>query len=117
MINPVNSEKNIQTTTDKSSQSHAKTQTNPATAPSEQLQQAHAPSSNPPTLEVENARQLYEMETARSESAAAITTPKQARSLLGTLVQQFASSPESAAKAQLGHITKPLANLLASAPA
>ncbi|MES9833607.1 MAG: hypothetical protein ABW157_03620 [Candidatus Thiodiazotropha sp. LLP2] len=117
MINPVNSDKNIQTTTDRSSQSPANTKTDLATGNGESVQETQASTSSRSTVDVDNARQLYEMETARSASAESISTPQQARSLVQNLLQQISNSPESAAEAQLAQITRPLANLLESAPA
>lgn len=117
MINPVNSEKTIQTATDRSSQSSAETKSEQVGSSRESVQETQASTSSRSTVDIDNARQLYEMETSRTASAAAISTPQQARSLLDTLVQQITSSPESAAEAQLAQVTKPLANLLASAPA
>ncbi|MEJ2619002.1 MAG: ribosome maturation factor rimM [Candidatus Thiodiazotropha sp.] len=115
MINPVNSDKTIQTTTDKSAQSQGNKKTEPATTTP--VEQAQTIVRERPTLDVDNARQLYQMETSRSGQADAVTTPQQARSMLDTLLQQISSSPESAAQAQMAQVSKPLANLLESAPA
>jgi hypothetical protein len=117
MINPVNSDKSIQTTTDKPDQSRSNSKVDPMRAHSEPVQQAQATVSGRSTLDVDSARQLYEMESARSESASTISTAQQARSLLDTLVEQISNSPESAAKAQLTQVSQPMANLLASSPA
>jgi hypothetical protein len=117
MINPVNSEKTIQTSTEKSNQSRATTNTELPGGNGESVSETQAASAGRATVDVENARQLYEMETTRSSPAAAISTPEQAHSLLQTLLQQISSTPETAAEAQLAQVTKPLANLLESAPA
>jgi hypothetical protein len=117
MINPVNSDKSIQTMTDKPNQSRGNSKVDPMRANSDTVQQTQATDTDRSTLDVDNARQLYEMESARSESASTISTEQQARSLLETLVEQISNSPESAVKAQLTQVSQPMANLLASAPA
>ncbi|MEW8627572.1 MAG: hypothetical protein AB2551_17625 [Candidatus Thiodiazotropha sp.] len=115
MINPVNSDKTVQTTTDKSGQSQAshKTETPGGSA----VEPTQAAVEERPTLDVDNARQLYQMETTRSGQTDAIDSPQQARSMLDALLQQISNSPESAAQAQMAQVSKPLANLLESAPA
>jgi hypothetical protein len=115
MINPVNSDKTVQTTTDKSTQSQGSKKTEQATSTG--VEQAQTVAEERPTLDVENARHLYQMEANRSGQSDALSTPQQARSMLDTLLQQFSSSPESAAQAQMAQVSKPLANLLESAPA
>ncbi len=115
MINPVNSDKTVQTTTDKAGQSQAgsKTETSGGSA----IERTRAAVEERPTLDVDNARQLYQMETIRTGQSDAISSPQQARSMLDTLLQQISSSPESAAQAQMAQAAKPMANLLESAPA
>ncbi|MCG7945013.1 MAG: ribosome maturation factor rimM [Candidatus Thiodiazotropha taylori] len=115
MINPVNSDKTVQTTTDKSGQSHASSKTEQPRGSA--VEQAQAAVEQRPTLDVDNARHLYQMETTRSGQSDPISTPQQARSMLDSLLQQISSSPESAAQAQLAQVSKPLVNLLESAPA
>ena len=117
MINPVNSDKSINTTTDKPSQSQASVKTDQVTADNASAQQTQTQESGRPTLEVDSARQLFDIENNRSEATSTVTTPQQARSLLDTIVEQFGASPESAVKAQVAHVSAPLANLLESAPA
>jgi hypothetical protein len=116
MINPVNSEKTVQTTTDKPNQSRANTQTGVTTTHDDPAQPPQAPAADHSVLDVDNARQLYAMENAQSAAATTLTTSQQARSLVDTIVQQFSTSPESAAKAQMSQVSQPMTNLLASAP-
>ncbi|MCG7928544.1 MAG: hypothetical protein N0E44_00665 [Candidatus Thiodiazotropha lotti] len=115
MINPVNSDKTVQTTTDKSGQSQASGNTEQPKGSA--VEQTQAAVEERPTLDVDNARHLYQMETTRSGQTDPISTPQQARSMLDSLLQHISNSPESAAQAQMAQVSKPLANLLESAPA
>ncbi|MEJ2608687.1 MAG: ribosome maturation factor rimM [Candidatus Thiodiazotropha sp.] len=116
MINPVNSDKSITATTDKSGRSQASVKMD-RVATSNTTQQIQTTETHRQTLDVENARQLYQMESRRMDATSAIDTPQQARSLLDSIVQQFTATPESAAKAQAAHVSTPITNLLEGAPA
>ncbi|MCU7932206.1 MAG: hypothetical protein KZQ90_15495 [Candidatus Thiodiazotropha sp. (ex Codakia rugifera)] len=117
MISPVNSDKPISTTTEQSGRSNQGKETGQATA-STTTQEGKTPIADSSTLEVDNARQLFNIETHRANATnAVISTPEQARSLLENILQQFATSPESAAKSQATKVSTALSSLLESAPA
>ncbi|MCU7802856.1 MAG: hypothetical protein KZQ92_07795 [Candidatus Thiodiazotropha sp. (ex Lucinoma borealis)] len=117
MISPVNSDKPISTTTEQSGRSNRGNETDQTTV-STTTQESRTSIADSSTLEVDNARQLFNIETNRANAAnAVISTPEQARSLLENILQQFASSPESAAKSQAAKVSTTLSSLLESAPA
>ena len=117
MINPVNSDKSINNTAEKTSQSQTSAKADPVTSGGASAQPTQNQESVRSPLDVDNARQLYELESSRSEAASTVSTPQQARSLLDTIVQQLSASPESAVKAQAANVSAPMTNLLESAPA
>ncbi|MEW8353390.1 MAG: hypothetical protein AB2665_06290 [Candidatus Thiodiazotropha sp.] len=118
MVSPVNSDKPINTTTEQSGRSHA-SQTTTETAAAQSKQQPPQPATaNAPTVEVDQARQLYDIENNRIESSETLLkTPEEARSMMQSIVQQIAASPETAAKAQAAKASKPLSAILQNAPA
>jgi hypothetical protein len=116
MINPVNSDKTVNTSTDKPSESQSRVKTDSLAPASSSSPSSPSLASSQSTLNVENARQLFEMENARSGSATSLTTPEQARSTLNSILQKFTQEPESTAKVQLSRIAPSLANLLKHMP-
>ncbi|MCU7906744.1 MAG: hypothetical protein KZQ76_13045 [Candidatus Thiodiazotropha sp. (ex Epidulcina cf. delphinae)] len=117
MVSPVNNDKPISTTTEKSGHSNRSVKTDQATVNTANLE-TQAPEAIGSTLEVDKARQLFEIERGRMNAAdSAGSTPEQARALLDNILRQFAASPEAAMKAQGAKVTEPLAGLLESAPA
>jgi hypothetical protein len=118
MISPVNSDKPINTSTDQSGQSRSSQKTTQAaeqTAP----QQTQTTQASGSTVEVDQARRLYDIENNRIQASEfTLETPEEARSLLDNIVQQIANTPDAAAKAQAGNATAdPLSAILQSAPA
>jgi hypothetical protein len=118
MISPVNSDKLVNTSTDQSGRSHSSQKTTQAPA-SSTAQQTQATQANSPTVEVDQARRLFDIENNRIEASGdALQTPEQARSLLENIVQQIAATPESAAEAQAGNaFADSISGILQTAPA
>ncbi|MGD8912076.1 MAG: hypothetical protein PVI97_02400 [Candidatus Thiodiazotropha sp.] len=118
MISPVSSDKAINTSTDQSGRSHSSQKTAETSAPST-TQQTQETQANSPTVEVDQARKLFDIENNRVETSNnTLQTPEQARSLVESTVQQIVTTPESAARAQAGNAsTDPIMHILASAPA
>jgi hypothetical protein len=118
MISPVNSDKAINTSTDQSGRSNSSQKAAESSAPST-AQQTQETQANNSTVEVDQARKLFDIESNRVEAPNnAIKTPEQARSLLESIVQQIVTTPESAVKAQAGNVsTDPITHILQSAPA
>ncbi|MCU7920788.1 MAG: hypothetical protein KZQ95_20895 [Candidatus Thiodiazotropha sp. (ex Epidulcina cf. delphinae)] len=117
MVSPVNSDKPINTTAEKSGHSNRSVKTDQTTVNATNLE-THAPEAAGSTLEVDKARRLFEMEAGRANGADSdISTPAQARALLDNILHQFTASPEDAMKSQSAKATQPLASLLESAPA
>jgi hypothetical protein len=117
MISPVNSDKTINTSTEQSGRSNPSQKTAAATEqiPNRQHQTVEPHDS---TLEIDQARRLFDMENNRIQRAeSGLENPQQARTLLQSIVQQIAGSPEEAAKAQAGKASAALSSLLQSAPA
>jgi hypothetical protein len=118
MINPVNSNKTVNTTTDRAGTTHnsgrsdAVSGNNPARS-----QDTEAVLENSGTPDIENARQLYQMEQTRGANGVSLETSAQARSVLDNLLQQISESPARAASAQLSQISRPMGNLLKLMPA
>ncbi|MET0070791.1 MAG: hypothetical protein ABW096_12205 [Candidatus Thiodiazotropha sp.] len=117
MVSPVNSDKPINTTTEQSGRSH-QSQTTTETAAAQSKQQPQPATANAPTVEVDQARRLYDIENNRIESSGTpLKTPEEARSMMQSIVQQIAASPETAAKAQAAKASKTLSAILQNAPA
>ncbi|MCU7935676.1 MAG: hypothetical protein KZQ99_12480 [Candidatus Thiodiazotropha sp. (ex Dulcina madagascariensis)] len=119
MVSPVNSDKPINTTAEKSGYSNRSVKTDQTTVNTTNLE-THAPEAagSGSTLEVDKARRLFEMEAGRANGADSdISTPAQARALLDNILRQFTASPEDAMKSQSAKATQPLASLLENAPA
>lgn len=118
MISPVNSDKPINTSTDQSGRSHTSQKTAEASAQAT-TQQTQASEESSTTVDVNQARRLYDLENNRIQASASnLKTPEDARSLLENIVQQIATTPETAAKVQAGNAAAdPMAGILQSAPA
>ena len=117
MVNPINGDKPITTTTTRSDESSKRTEPNQVTAQTDRPEHKAAEPVNA-TLEVEKARQLYEMESQKNApSGPAIETPEQARSVLSQILDQISQAPDRAMKTQASASASPLANLLEAAPA
>jgi hypothetical protein len=118
MVSPVNSDKLINTSTDQSgrSQTSQKTEQAPVSSTTQQPQETQA---NSPTVEVNQARRLFEIENNRIEASEnTLQTPEQARSLLENIVQQIAATPEKAVEAQAGNASAdPISGILQGATA
>ncbi|MEJ2692461.1 MAG: hypothetical protein P8166_05200 [Candidatus Thiodiazotropha sp.] len=118
MVSPINADKPITAPTERSGEP-------PKNSRSEQLpsapsapQQQRAVEATGATLEVDKARQLFDLENQQTRvSGTEITTPDAARSLLDRILEQFSSMPEEAMKTQGSQVPAPLANLLQTAPA
>ncbi|MCU7798383.1 MAG: hypothetical protein KZQ75_14760 [Candidatus Thiodiazotropha sp. (ex Myrtea spinifera)] len=117
MVSPVNGDKSITSTTARSGESNSSAKPQQGGVQTETLdQKATEPVSA--TLEVDKARQLYEMESQKNLAAGpAIETPEEARSVLGQILEQFSQTPALAMKTQAPETTATLASLLNAAPA
>jgi hypothetical protein len=117
MVSPINGDKPITAPTGRSAESpkNSRSEQTPS-APSSPLEQ-RAVEGTGTTLEVDKARQLFDLENQQTRiSGTEITTPDAARSLLDTIIEQFSSMPEQAMKTQGSQVMAPLANLLQTAP-
>jgi hypothetical protein len=117
MINLINGDKPISPATERSGESHKSAKPEQANLPSgtTEAQPDKPVGSN---VEIDQARQLYNLETqANRPPASAVETPAAARSLLNTIMEQFRSTPEQAFKSQATQVSTPLAKLLEQAPA
>jgi hypothetical protein len=77
---------------------------------------AHSRETEGAQVDVDNARQRYQMENHRASGASRITTPDQAGDLLGRILQQFTASPAQSLQAQTSPGPAALSNLLGRAP-
>ncbi|MEW8508639.1 MAG: hypothetical protein AB2598_18260 [Candidatus Thiodiazotropha sp.] len=117
MISPVNSDKPINTTTEQSGRSHTDHKTAEA-ATSASTQQSEAAKADAPTVEVDQARRLFDMENnSIAPPETPLNTAEEARSTLASMLQQIAASPNTAAKAQAANAGSQLATVLQNAPA
>ncbi len=117
MINPINGEKPLAISTERSGAS-TKNGRSERTEANESPLGREAAEPVGTSVDVENARQLYEMETQRTQGAAVeIATPDQARSVLQQILQQFSAEPEQAMKSQASGVSARLAGVLQAAPA
>ncbi|MET0029776.1 MAG: hypothetical protein ABW101_19250 [Candidatus Thiodiazotropha sp.] len=117
MINPVNSNKTVNTTTDRPGTTRAQDQTSAQANPTTSLRGNEAVAENQGSPDIENARQLYQMEHARNGNGVTLASSADARSVLDNLLQQFSENPARAATAQLANVSQPMANLLKLMPA
>ncbi len=118
MVNPINGDKPIAVTTERAGEStNGRRSEKAAATPSAPTESKPAEPAGT-TLEVEGARQLYELENqAARVSGAGITSPEAARTVLDQLLEQIGTQPEQALQAQGSGVTAPLAKLLQAAPA
>jgi len=117
MINPINGEKPLALSTERSGAS-TKNDRPERTEARESPLGREAAEPVGASVDVENARQRYELETQRTRGAAAeIATPDQARSVLQQILQQFSAEPEQAMKSQASGVSAQLAGVLQAAPA
>jgi len=113
MVTPVNSEKSVTLGPNQTQTREGMTR-----------EQTHSQEGDSPTArisesdpDVASARQMYQLESHRLETASArIDTPEQARTLLDQLLQQFSVAPEAALKAQGNGPSQWLDKLLSAAP-
>ena len=113
MVTPVNSDKPISLGTEGKTQSTGKVNTAEATG-NQQQKSASQVETGP---DVENARQLYQLENKTLETVRPnITSPEEARNLLNQILEQFSASPGDAVKAQSGGSNSMLNSLLSTAP-
>jgi hypothetical protein len=118
MVSPINGDKSVAASTERTGESAKNNRSEKAAiAPSTtQERQSAAPAGS--TLEVNSARQLYDLENqASSVTSTQINTPDEARSLLGQILEQFSSNPEQAMLSQGSHAEESYASLLQNAPA
>lgn len=115
MVNPVNPDKSINSRIDTASQSAQRMST------SQNRQAADTTSEQPretqdSQVDVDSARQLYQMENHRANTASRITTPTQASNLLNQILQQFTANPAQSLQAQSSPSPSALSNFLGRAP-
>lgn len=117
MVSPINGDKPITTTAERSGESAKSSRgEQAASGPSNTLEHKAAKPVGT-TMEVDKARQLYDLESQQSRGTEqAVASPEAARSLLQEVLEQFSAAPEQAMKSQ-GSQSAALANLLLSAPA
>jgi hypothetical protein len=117
MIDPINSDKPISPATARSGESHKSVKPEQSGLPSSAAEK-QAETATGTTVEVDQARQLYNLENqVHSPLASTVKTPEAARSLLDTILEQFTSAPEQVFKSQATNVSAPLASLLEKAPA
>jgi hypothetical protein len=118
MVNPINGDKPLSTTTTRSDASSRGKEATPVSGQSESATQHQSTKSVSASVDIDKGRQLYEMESQRSAATGqTIETPEQARSLLSQILNQITQAPEQAMKSQASTASSPLSNLLESAPA
>jgi len=118
MVSPVNGDKPIAPSTERSGQSSKSVKSEQAVAQALSTESAATSEPISAIVEVDKARQLYTLENQRSSALdSTIASPEEARSLLNKILDQFNSSPEQALQSQVGRSTSALANLLQTAPA
>ncbi len=117
MVSPINGDKPIAVATERSGESThgGRSEQAAATASPHQTKAAKPVDTS---VEVEGARQLYDLENqAIREPGTAIASPEEARSVLDRVLEQIGTRPQQALQAQGSGVTAPLAKLLQSAPA
>ena len=115
MVTTVNPEKSVNSRVDTTSQSKQRVsspQDRQASAPAEAIS-GQAEDSQ---VDVETARQLYQMENHRAAAGSRITTPEQAQSQLGQLLQQISDNPGQFLQSHSPRSPVALSNLLERAP-
>ncbi|MET0090976.1 MAG: hypothetical protein ABW068_13350 [Candidatus Thiodiazotropha sp.] len=117
MINPVNSNKTVNTTTDRPDTTRTQGQSNTQSSQMSAPRNSDTVSESQATPDIGNARQLYQMEHARGANGVPLASSADARSVLDNLLQQFSENPARAASAQLANVSQPMANLLKLMPA
>jgi hypothetical protein len=115
MINPLNGDKTLSPAMERSVESRKQANAErTAPAPAEQ----HNEPSASATVEVDQARQLYNVEHQASRPVSGtVDSPEAAGSLLNAILQQFSDSPEQAFRTQAANVSPPLVKLLEQAPA
>jgi hypothetical protein len=117
MVTPVNPDKTVSGRADKPLQTNQRMPTGQDHQPKDAAA-SHATATTETQVDVESARQLYQMENQRPAAAGSrITTQQQARTLLDQILQQFSATPDKTLQAQSPNGTAALANLLQRAPA
>jgi K+/H+ antiporter YhaU regulatory subunit KhtT len=117
MVSPVNGDKPISPSTERSGQSSKNLKSEQASALAPSMQSA---TTEPVSaiVEVDKARQLYELESQKTNALdSTITSSEEARSLLNKILDQFNRAPEQALLSQGARSSSALANLLQTAPA
>ena len=115
MVTPVNSDKSVNNridTPEQPGQRMSTGQDRQALASSQSQSRPAAES----RVDVDTARQLYQIENHRSATTSRITTAGQASDLLGQILQQFTASPAQSLQAQSPPSPAALTNLLERAP-
>ncbi len=117
MISPISGDKPIAASTERAGESSKNSRIEQTSIAPSNAPEHKAAEPVGTTVEVDKARQLYELENQQSRvSGAQITTPEAARSLLDRILEQFSAMPEQAMKSQASDAAAPLANLLQTAP-
>ncbi|MET0051830.1 MAG: hypothetical protein ABW095_12225 [Candidatus Thiodiazotropha sp.] len=118
MINPVNSNKTVNTTADRPGTTRTQDQSSTQASQTSALSRgSEAVAESQVAPDIESARQLYQMEHTRSSSGVTLSSSAEVRSVLDNLLQQFSENPARAASAQLANVSQPMANLLKLIPA
>jgi hypothetical protein len=115
MVTPVNPDKSVNHRLDAARQPGQRM----STGQDRQATDSPQPQAQPATesrLEIETARQLYQLENQRASNAPRITTPEQASVLLGEMLQQFTDNPAQSLQAQSPPSPTALRNLLERSP-
>jgi acetylglutamate synthase len=117
MVSPINGDTSIRTSTERSGETAKNSRGEQATSSSSlPLEQKSAKPSGS-TVEVDDARQLFDLENQASRiSGMETTTPEEARSLLDQVLEHIRNSPEEALASQGSRATSTLANLLQTNP-
>ena len=117
MINPLNGDKTLSSAMERSGESQKNARTEQTAIPPN-ASDSGKESAVSPEVEVDQARQLYNLENqANRPVAASVDTPEAARSLLNTVLQQLQENPDQAYRTQASSASAPLARLLEQAPA
>jgi phage gp37-like protein len=117
MISPISGDKSIAASTERAGESSKNSRSEETTIAPSNAPELKTTEPLGTTVEVDKARQLYDLENQSPRvSGAQIATPEAARSLLDRILEQFSAMPEQAMKSQASAATAPLANLLQTAP-
>lgn len=109
MVNPVNGDKPITLTTE-SSQHSNRTAAKGQEEAGETPVKAQGAEPTAADVQIDGARQLFELEQSRPEGA--LETPEQARSLLDQVLERLSTTPQAVMQAQTGNASATLANLM-----